>query len=505
MNTTFSLPVQDQKLVRTSEVSDLPSGEDRAAGHLLPHHHGMLRGAAISDAVIEARGYWTASRPTPGDERPRRKLNQLGIPRSVTKIDTAFPGIGIPQYRPTGEPSSTYYRPDKPPKDPKTGKVRKYIMPARRPPVVDVHPFNRDKILDPTIPLWITEGNKKGDALTSAGACVVTLAGVFNWRSRLGTLGDWEDILLRGRSRIYICYDADAAVNPNVANAMRRLGSWLRNGGQRGHRGGRRGQGHVEQDPLAALPVHLDAAGDALLALGPEPGQALQPARLDRRRQLVDRGYAQVMVELQGALGPEARHPGQLEDAGRDLGAQLVEGLDAAGVAVFGDLGRDRGADRGNGTQGLDVERADVLAPAADRARRLLVVPGPEHVAAGDLDQLGVLGQQPRDYLIQPGHTEYFRGVPGGRLSQGGSGGMGPPRERSQQSLSMAGEGTAAVVRHHVAQGVDEIGVVEVPASVRLQVGVDVLADLADFAQAHRRAPWSAPAAAAISRAAPRT
>ena len=43
-------------------------------------------------------------------------------------------------------------------------------MPVSRPPVLDVHPFNRDHIIDPTIPLWVTEGVKKGDALTTAGA-----------------------------------------------------------------------------------------------------------------------------------------------------------------------------------------------------------------------------------------------------------------------------------------------------------------------------------------------
>ncbi len=56
---------------------------------------------------------------------------------------------------------------------------------------------------------------------------------------------------------------------------------------------------------------------------------------------------------------------------------------------------------------------------------------------------------------------------------------------------------------HAVAAG-QEAGVVQVPAAVRLQVGVDVLAHLADFAQAHRRAPLSGTAAAATPRTASR-
>ena len=196
---------------------------------LFPNHRKMLADAAISEEVIKARGYQTIGRPTNGDDRPRQRLKRLGISSKITKVDTAFPGLLIPLYRATGEQISAVYRPDKPPKDDK-GKPRKYVMPVGRPPVLDVHPSNRDRIIDPTIPLWVTEGIKKGDALTTAGACAVTLAGVFNWRSTYGTLGDWEDVRLPGRT-VYICFDADAATNPNVAKAMTRLGQWLRSKG----------------------------------------------------------------------------------------------------------------------------------------------------------------------------------------------------------------------------------------------------------------------------------
>ena len=185
-----------------------------------------------------------------------------------------------------------------------------------------------------------------------------------------------------------------------------RVGAALaaRDRGQRRHHGRRRAHGHVEQDPLAALPVYLDSARQPLLAPGPEPGQPVQPARLDRRGELVHRRDAQVVVELHGAFRPEAGHPGQLQHPGRDPGPQLVQRGDPPGRGVLGDLGGDRGAHPGDGPQALGVELADILAPAADRPGGLLVVPGPEHVAAGDLDQLGVLAQQPRDFLVEPGH-----------------------------------------------------------------------------------------------------
>ena len=201
-----------------------------ASVQCLPHHHKLLRDAGISEEVIKARGYRTIRRPTNSDDRSRQHLKRQGISGLVTKRDTSFPGLLIPLYRATGEQISVQYRPDSPPKDPKTGKARKYVMPVGKPPVLDVHPFNRDRIIDPTDTLWITEGVKKGDALTTAGACVVALSGVYNWRSPLGTLGDWEDVSLPGR-KVFVCFDADAATNANVAKAMKRLGAWLKSKG----------------------------------------------------------------------------------------------------------------------------------------------------------------------------------------------------------------------------------------------------------------------------------
>jgi hypothetical protein len=106
------------------------------------------------------------------------------------------------------------------------GKPRKYASPKGQASRLDVHPRNTSRIADPTVALWITEGIKKADSLTSVGCCVVALQGVFNWRNTLTTLGDWEDVPLQGRV-VYICFDADAATNPNVARAMQRLGRWF--------------------------------------------------------------------------------------------------------------------------------------------------------------------------------------------------------------------------------------------------------------------------------------
>src|SRR2546430_11536956 len=119
---------------------------------VLPHHRKLLLDAGISEEVIAARGYRTISRPTAGDDRSRQELKRIGISGKITRRDASFPGILIPLYRATGEQVSVQYRPDSPPKDPETGKLRKYVMPTGRAAVLDVHPFNRNNIIDPTVP-----------------------------------------------------------------------------------------------------------------------------------------------------------------------------------------------------------------------------------------------------------------------------------------------------------------------------------------------------------------
>lgn len=190
-------------------------------------HRQALEGSAISPEVIKARGYRSMGKPY---SDTFNVLREAGIPMWARRDDTLLEGLLIPLYRATGEQISYQYRPDRTPKI--KGKARKYASSAGRPSVVDVHPHNTERIKDTGVPLWITEGVKKADALTSAGLCAVALAGVYNWRSKLGSLGDWEDIPLKGRE-VFICFDSDAADNPNVARAMARLGAWLRSKGAR--------------------------------------------------------------------------------------------------------------------------------------------------------------------------------------------------------------------------------------------------------------------------------
>jgi P4 family phage/plasmid primase-like protien len=191
-----------------------------------PARRELEQGSSIDPDVIAERGYESIHRPTNGDQRQRERLRRLGIPTWAIKEDSYFPGLFIPMYGPTGARVSFQWKPRVAVPD-RRDKKQKYASPKGQTNRLDVHPRNRDKIADPTAELWVTEGIKKGDSLTSRGVCAISLTGVFNWRSQLGTLGDWEDVPLKGRV-VTICFDADARTNSNVLRAMVRFGRWLK-------------------------------------------------------------------------------------------------------------------------------------------------------------------------------------------------------------------------------------------------------------------------------------
>lgn len=193
------------------------------------HRRELVEQSAIDPAVVAERGYRTVGRPSANDDRPRQELKRLGIPGWAVDEDRYFPGLLTPMYRATGEVISWQWKPRVPVPD-RDGKARKYASVKGHTNRIDVHPRNRDRIIDPTVPLWVTEGVKKADSLTSRGCCVVALTGVFNWRGQLATLGDWEDVPLRGR-QVIVCFDADARTKKNVLRAMQRLGRWLKSKG----------------------------------------------------------------------------------------------------------------------------------------------------------------------------------------------------------------------------------------------------------------------------------
>lgn len=186
--------------------------------NLAPEHLRMLEeGSAITREVIEGRGYRTVE--------TRAELKRLGF----SDVQTRIPTLLVPIWGVAGEIVLYQSRPDNP--KIRNGKPVKYETPRGSRMVLDVHPSARHMISDPSIPLWITEGVKKGDALVSRGCCAISLLGVWNWRGTNGkggktALPDWESIALNGR-QIFICFDSDVMLKLDVYKALARLKSFL--------------------------------------------------------------------------------------------------------------------------------------------------------------------------------------------------------------------------------------------------------------------------------------
>lgn len=216
-------------------IPDLPGGDLPLSAE---HRRELFQGSAIDPEVARERGYTTVGRPNASlkdawGRDTRDQLRAHGFPSWAIREDYFYPGLWVPQYSPAGVQYAGQWKPFRAVPN-REGKPMRYAS-AKGPSRLDVHPrWSRDRggmllpaIQDVTERLWITEGVKKADALTSRGVCTIALTGVYNWRNTLATLGDWEDVRLKGRE-IVLCFDADAVTKPAVAQAMARLGKWLR-------------------------------------------------------------------------------------------------------------------------------------------------------------------------------------------------------------------------------------------------------------------------------------
>ena len=190
------------------------------AKELLPRHQALLKASAISDEVARARGYWSAT--TKGE------LAALGFGPSQQRV----PALVVPVWSVAGETATYQIRPDDPRVHPRTGKIVKYETPACAHMVLDVPPAGRQWVLDPSRPLFITEGVRKADSATSNGLACVALLGVWNWRGSTSdgkssaALPDWELVPLKGR-QVYIVFDSDVMLKPEVHGALVRLKGFL--------------------------------------------------------------------------------------------------------------------------------------------------------------------------------------------------------------------------------------------------------------------------------------
>ena len=194
-----------------------------ALPQLMESHYGHLHsGSGISADVIRERGYRSLLGAA--------ELEKLGF----TPAQRRTPGILIPLWSVDGMQAGCQFKPDNPRVDRRSRPV-KYESPAGSSNRLDCPPGCRKAIANPQVPLWITEGSKKADALASHKACAISLAGVwgFKGKNRFGAvtlLADWDCIALKGR-RVYLAFDSDIVTKEPVRKALERIGEHLRRKG----------------------------------------------------------------------------------------------------------------------------------------------------------------------------------------------------------------------------------------------------------------------------------
>src|SRR6476620_4416321 len=131
---------------------------EMAPPDLMPGHAHELEASCISAEVRDRRRYETLY----DTEETRARLKELRIPRWAWRDAMAFPGLLMPMYRVSGEEIGHQWKPALPQEAP-GGKPQKYASQTGVPNRLDVPPAVADDVRDPSSPLWITEGIKKGD------------------------------------------------------------------------------------------------------------------------------------------------------------------------------------------------------------------------------------------------------------------------------------------------------------------------------------------------------
>jgi hypothetical protein len=180
-----------------------------------PQHEKLMVESAIAPEIARERGYRT--------ESTRTGIKRLGFSDSQART----PALVIPLFDVHGECAGYQVRPDQP--RVVDGKAVKYETPRGMRMMIDVAPSLSRKrsaqrqttqahgeptdselpplIADPFIPLFATEGVRKGDAAVSIGLCCISLLGVWNWRGSnvsggITAVSDWESIALKSRTQL---------------------------------------------------------------------------------------------------------------------------------------------------------------------------------------------------------------------------------------------------------------------------------------------------------------
>jgi hypothetical protein len=199
---------------------------------LSPCHLADLRASGLSNETIVANQYRTVD-----GADVAKLLNWNAADRSPLG-----PCLSIPFFDIDGNPTNyVRLKPDQPRKL-KDGKVAKYESPMGIPNRVYFPIGITESVKDPTVPLLITEGEKKAAAATQSGLPCLGLVGVYGWQMKRERDADGKAkgdrklvdalaaIAWRGRP-VTIVYDSDAVEKPEVLWAQWHLAKALQRQG----------------------------------------------------------------------------------------------------------------------------------------------------------------------------------------------------------------------------------------------------------------------------------
>jgi hypothetical protein len=191
---------------------------------LLEQHQAYLRDRGVVPEVAAERGYRSAD--------TKSQLKSIGFGES----QRAVPALIIPTHdvvATDGECAGFQVRPDEPRMV--DGRISKFEIPRGARLSLDVPPRVRPHLGDPAVPLTFTEGPVKADAAVSHGLMCVALFGVYGWRSKndfggTAVMTQLEWLHLKGR-RVYLAFDNDIMLKPQVYDALSRFRDVLKHRG----------------------------------------------------------------------------------------------------------------------------------------------------------------------------------------------------------------------------------------------------------------------------------
>ena len=195
---------------------------------LTDSHRSEWISSAVAPNIIE-RNVWTLD-----DSRDIDELLNRNTDRKWQHSEELAPGWAVAGVDPaTGERiySGAQFKPDNPLPDPKTGKKRKYLSPAKDPlsPLflgVDEVDYWTNVLSDISQPIVITEGAKKAGAVLSSGYPCISLPGVA-CGGKHGRLKPQLELFCRYGRTIYLAFDRDILQKKQVQQALHNLGRML--------------------------------------------------------------------------------------------------------------------------------------------------------------------------------------------------------------------------------------------------------------------------------------